>query len=149
VVTQFDHHTKIRMPRIVGRYHQDSLRTRKLLQNVKTVDYALATDIHESISDKEKTLHATNIQQAQELDEFYKNKFIKLGLYDYLSTSLNRLYREAYNLAYNMAKMAERTYKFETYDDTIFIANDNWQLDNAGCLQANVYYYSFNDQRTL
>ena len=48
-----------------------------------------------------------------------------------------------------MAKMAERTYKFETDDDTIFIANDNWQLDNAGCLQANVYYYSFNDQRDL
>ena len=88
-------------------------------------------------------------QQAQELDEFYKNKFIKLGLYDYLSTSLNRLQREAYNLAYNMAKMAERTYKFETDDDTIFIANDNWQLDNAGCSQANVYYYSFNDQRDL
>jgi hypothetical protein len=48
-----------------------------------------------------------------------------------------------------MAKMAERTYKFETDDDTIFIANDNWQLDNVGCLQANVYYYSFNDQRAL
>ncbi len=38
--------------------------------------------------------------------------------------------------------MAERTYKFETDDDTIFIANDNWQLDNVGCLQANVYYFT-------
>ena len=98
---------------------------------------------------KKKLFKQQTFQQAQELDEFYKNKFIRLGLYDYLSTSLNRLYREAYNLAYNMAKMAERTYKFETDDDTIFIANDNCQLDNAGCLQANVYYYSFNDQRAL
>jgi hypothetical protein len=94
----------------------------------------LVADIRVKISEKDSDIHDTNIQQANELDEFYKNKFTKLGLYDYLSTSLNRLYREAYTLAYNMAKMTERSYEFETNDDTIFIANDNWQLDNAGLL---------------
>ena len=71
------------------------------------------------------------MEQASEMDEFYKNKFTRLGLYHYLATSLNCLYREAYNLAHNIAKTAERTYRFETDDDTPFIADDNWELDNA------------------
>src|SRR5690606_20411309 len=65
---------------------------------------------------------------------FYKNKFSNLGLYTYLSTTLNRLYREAYNVAHDLAKMAERTYKFERDDDTVFIAGDNWQPERAGLL---------------
>jgi hypothetical protein len=33
-----------------------------------------------------------------------------------------------------MAKMAESAYRFELDDNTIFIANDNWQFDRAGLL---------------
>jgi len=94
----------------------------------------LAADIRVSIAEKDRDLHEKTIEQANELDEFYKNKFTKLGLYDYLSVSLNRLYREAYIQAYNMAKLAELAFGFETDDKTSFIADDNWQLDNAGLL---------------
>src|SRR5262249_25136273 len=73
-------------------------------------------------------------EQADELHEFYKDKFTNLGLYNYLSTTLNRLYREAYNVAYDLAKIVERTYRFERDDDTIFIAADNWQFDRPGLL---------------
>ena len=95
---------------------------------------ALAAEIRVSISENERDLHLKNIEQANELDEFYKNKFTKLGLYDYLSTSLNRLYRDAYNMAYKMSKMAREAYKFERDDDEPFIAEDNWQPNNAGLL---------------
>lgn len=94
----------------------------------------LVAEIRQSIAEKDLEIHEKNIEQADELHEFYKGKFTNLGLYNYLSTTLSRLYREAYNVAYDMAKMAERTYQFERDDDTIFIAGDNWQFDRAGLL---------------
>lgn len=105
-------------------------------QEIKQVDQQiLAAGVRVAIAEKDLEIHGTNVDQAEELDEFYKSKkFTNLGLYDYLSVTLNRLYREAYNIAHDMAKMAERTYQFERDDNTIFIASDNWQFDRAGLL---------------
>ena len=105
-------------------------------QELKQVEQQrLAADIRQLIAEKDLEIHEENMEQADELHEFYENKFTSLGLYNYLSTTLNRLYREAYNVAYEMAKLAERAYQFERDDDdTIFIAGDNWQFDRAGLL---------------
>jgi len=104
-------------------------------QELKQVEQQrLAADVRQLIVEKDLEIHEKNMEQADELHEFYKNKFTSLGLYNYLSTTLNRLYRQAYNVAYDLAKMAERTYQFERDDDTIFIAGDNWQFDRAGLL---------------
>lgn len=94
----------------------------------------LAAEIRSLIAEKDLEIHEKNMEQTDELNDFYKNKFTSLGLYDYLASTLNRLYRQAYNVAYTMAKMAESAYRFELDDDTIFIANDNWQFDRAGLL---------------
>ncbi len=84
-------------------------------QELKQMDnQVLASDIKVKIAEKEIDIHNKNIEQANELDEFYRDKFTNLGLYNYLCTSMSRLYREAYNVAYDMALMAERAYKFET-----------------------------------
>jgi hypothetical protein len=104
-------------------------------QELKQVDQqSLAAEIRQQIAEKDLENHKQQMEQADELDAFYKNKFTNLGLYTYLSTNLNRLYREAYNIAYYMAKMAEKAYQFERDDSTIFIAGDNWQFDRAGLL---------------
>ncbi|MCI5146979.1 MAG: hypothetical protein D3923_16015, partial [Candidatus Electrothrix sp. AR3] len=105
-------------------------------QELKQVDQqSLAADIRQQIAEKDLENHKVQMEQADELDDFYKNKFTNLGLYTYLSTNLNRLYREAYNIAHDMAKMAEKAYQFERDDDSsMFIAEDNWQYDRAGLL---------------
>lgn len=104
-------------------------------QELKQVEQQrLVAEIRTLIAEKDLEIHEKNMEQADELHEFYKNKFTNLGLYNYLSTTLNRLYRAAYNVTYDLAKMAERTYQFERDDDTIFIAGDNWQFDRAGLL---------------
>ena len=106
-------------------------------QEMKEIDKQLiASNIRVQIAEKEIEIHDKNVEQATELDEFYRNKFTNLGLYNYLSTSMFRLYREAYNLAYDMALKAEDAYKFEYGDDdtTFFILPDNWQFDRAGLL---------------
>ena len=69
-------------------------------QELKQVEQQrLAADVRQLIAEKDLEIQENNIEQADELHEFYKNKFTSLGLYDYLSTALTRLYREAYNVA--------------------------------------------------
>ncbi len=96
-----------------------------------------AAEIRKTIAQKDLEIHQERMKQTDELDEFYLNKFTNLGLYDYLCSNLNLLFREAYNVAYDLAKVAEQAYQFEIDDDegeTIFIATDNWQFDRAGLL---------------
>ena len=119
------------------RREQDWVQQLKLAQQeIKQIEQQLlAAEIRKSIDEKDQEIHVKNIEQSIELDEFYKNKFTNLGMYDFLSVNLNRLYREAYSVAFEMAKMAEKTYQFECDDDTtFFVANDNWQFDRAGLL---------------
>ncbi len=94
----------------------------------------MAAEIRSLIAEKDLETHEKTMEQANELNDFYKNKFTNLGLYNYLSTTLNRLFREAYHVAYDMAKMAELAYQFELDGDAFFIANDNWQFDRTGLL---------------
>lgn len=94
----------------------------------------LASVIRQQIAEHELDIHEKNIEQSDELFEFYKNKFTNLGLYNYMASTLNRLYRDAYNIAHDLAKQAEVAYQHEHYDDEIFIQADNWQFDRAGLL---------------
>jgi hypothetical protein len=111
--------------------HQLTLSQQELLQ---VEQQRLAADVRKSIAQNDLDIHLKNIEHAAELDEFYRNKFTNLGLYNYLSTSMFRLYREAYNLAYDMALKVEQAYKFELDESAAFIAHDNWQFDRAGLL---------------
>lgn len=101
---------------------------------VQAEQQRLAADIRVQIATKDGEIHEKNREQAEELHEFYKNKFTNLGLFNYQSTTLNRLYREAYHMAYDMALMAQNSYGFETDDNSPYIAADNWQFDRAGLL---------------
>ena len=94
----------------------------------------LAAQFKIDIAKRELTVHNKNVQQNEEVMNFFKNKFTNLGLYQYLSNNLTRLYRDAYNLAFDMALQAEQGYQFETDDDNFYISTDNWQYDRAGLL---------------
>jgi uncharacterized protein YgfB (UPF0149 family) len=113
-------------------WHQQLLLAQQELKQVE--QQRLAADIGTTIATKELDIHQTTMDQADELDEFYKDKFTGLGLYNYLATTLTRLHHEAYNVADDLARMAQRAYQFERDDDTVFVAPDNWQFDRAGLL---------------
>ncbi|MGH9959511.1 MAG: hypothetical protein ACREBC_20685, partial [Pyrinomonadaceae bacterium] len=104
------------------------------LERVQFDKQILAAEVRIQLSEKDLAAHDQQIEQSAELHEFYKDKFTNLGLYTHLASSLSRLYREAYNLAHDMAMKAQRAYQFETDDQTFFVGNDNWQADKAGLL---------------
>jgi len=118
------------------RREQDWRQQLKLAQQeYKQTDFQLlAADIRQQIAEKDLEIHEKNIEQSDELYDFYKGKFTNLGLYNYLASTLNRLYRNAYNIAYDLAKQAETAYRFETFDSEVSVQADNWQFERAGLL---------------
>jgi hypothetical protein len=113
-------------------WHQQLLLAQQEIKQVE--QQRLAAEIRATIAGRELDIHQTAMDQADELDEFYKDKFAGLGLYNYLATTLTRLHHEAYNVADELARMAQRAYQFERDDDTVFVAPGNWQFDKAGLL---------------
>ena len=45
----------------------------------------LAAEIRISIAEKDLEMHERNIEHAQELDDFYRDKFTNRGLFEYMS----------------------------------------------------------------
>lgn len=112
--------------------HQRTLAQQELRQMEQQL---LAAEIRQEIAQKDLEIHEQMIAHVDELDAFYKDKFTNLGLYNYLATTLNRLYREAYNVAHELALMAQKACQFERVDETTFdIVDNNWQFDRAGLL---------------
>lgn len=94
-----------------------------------------AAEIRLKIAGHSKEIHEKTIAQAEEVYEFYRDKFSSLGRYTYLSSMLNRRYREAYNTAFAAAKMAEQAFRFERPgDDAGLLTNEYWDASQAGLL---------------
>jgi hypothetical protein len=73
--------------------------------------------IRRDIAERAIKQHAKTLEQANEIYEMYRDRFTNVGLYTWLSTETQRLYREAYNATYSLARLAERAYRFERDDD--------------------------------
>jgi hypothetical protein len=94
-----------------------------------------AACIRVDIAKNSLDLHDKTIAQAEEIFALYRDKFSSFGLYTWLSTQLHRLYREAFNMAVAVAKMAEQAYRFERGEEnTTFLASTHWDTAHSGQL---------------
>jgi hypothetical protein len=110
---------------------------KKLAENeIEQVDKDInVSEIRCDIAQKSLDTHQKEIEQLKEIDEFYQDKFSNLGLYTWLSTTLQRSYREAYNNAYSMAKLAEQAFHFERGNTSeSFLQGNYWDASKAGLL---------------
>jgi hypothetical protein len=96
---------------------------------------ANAAAIRLDAANRALTLHQKSIDQLQEMIDRTDGKFTNLGLYVWLCTQLQRLYRGAYQNAFALAKLAEQAYRFERGDDTSpGLAASYWDATHAGLL---------------
>lgn len=92
-------------------------------------------ELRGEIANRSLEIHDQTAEQLDEVYEYYQDKFTNLGLYTWLSTAVQRLYREAYNNAYAMSKLAEQAYRFERGDDAAELINPNhWEASKSGLL---------------
>lgn len=115
-----------------GWQHQVDLADHELKQIEKQL---AAANLRQEIAVRSLEIHNKTIEQVEEIFDFYNTRFTNLGRYTWLSTTLQRVYREAYNSAYTMARLAEQAYRFERGDDrTPLLQADYWDASNAGLL---------------
>ncbi|MFC9439763.1 neuraminidase-like domain-containing protein [Nocardia sp. NPDC057030] len=94
-----------------------------------------AATAHLSIAQSERDNHDLQIRQAGEVDQFLTGKFTNRELYDWMIGRLATSFFQAYQLAYDVAKRAERSYRHELgVEDSNFINFGYWDSLHKGLL---------------
>jgi hypothetical protein len=115
--------------------HQVNLAARELM--------AIGRQIIGSLIAEQAALHEyknvkTQIEQAQEVQNFLQNKFTNAPFYDWMGSELSGLYYQYYRFACDTARRAEQTMKRELMrpelDDTQFIQFNYWDSGHKGLL---------------
>src|SRR5262249_4509742 len=94
-----------------------------------------AADIRQKIAEDELANHEKQIEQAEEIEDFLRDKFTNQDLYNWMWSQVSAVYFQAYKLAYDLAKRAERVYRHELgITDSAFIPFGNWDNLRQGLL---------------
>lgn len=72
-----------------------------------------AANIRLQIAQAELANHRQQIQNSQTIEQFLLTKFSKQELYDWMNNQLQAAHKQAYQLAFDMARCAESAYRFE------------------------------------
>jgi hypothetical protein len=88
-----------------------------------------------AIAEKELENHDLQIEHSQAVDEYMRNKYTNQQLFDWQVRQVAALYFQSYQLAYDMAKRAEKSFQFEIGDPSaIFVQFGYWDSLKKGLL---------------
>ncbi len=92
-----------------------------------------AAKIRVAIAQSELNIQNQQIQDAQEVQDFLTNKYTSQDLYAWTISDISAIYFQCYNMAYELAKKAERAYRFERgLTDSNFIQFGYWDSLRKG-----------------
>jgi Tc toxin complex TcA C-terminal TcB-binding domain/Neuraminidase-like domain/Putative peptidoglycan binding domain len=113
--------------------HQAELATKELKQVQKQI---AAAEIRLAISEHELQNHELQIEHSKEVDAYMRSqKFTNQELYNWMLGKLSGIYFQSYQLAYDVAKRAERAYRHELgLKDSNFIQFGYWDSLRKGLL---------------
>lgn len=109
-------------------------------EEIRQIDkQILALNIRKSIAEKELENHRQQIEHASNIDDYMRHlKFSGESLYGWMESQLSGLYFCAYQMAYDLAKCAERAMRYELGDDTIsFVQFGHWDNLRKGLLSGD------------
>ena len=94
-----------------------------------------AATIRTTITQQELNNHLKQIENAETVETFMRSKYTNQELYTWMVGEVSRLYFQSYKLAYDLAKCAERAYRFERgLTDSNFIQFGYWDSLKKGLL---------------
>jgi hypothetical protein len=109
---------------------------------ITNIDKQILTQtIRTDIANQEITNQQKQIDNAQEVEEYLRNKYTNQDLYSWMEGQLRTLYYQAYTLAYELAKKAEKVFRFERGLTTSnFIQFGYWDAAYDGLLAGERLY---------
>jgi hypothetical protein len=103
---------------------------REIIQLDKQITSA---DIKIQISQKELANHKQQIENTKQVEEYLKGKFTNQELYQWMKEQLFFVYKQSFNMAYDMAKKVELCYRYELGTPiTNFIQYGYWDNSMQG-----------------
>lgn len=93
-----------------------------------------ASGLRKEMLEKELDVHEKSIEQKEEEYNFLKEKFTNQELYQWMVSQLASLYFQAYKMAYEFAKAAEKAYQFERHTQDTYINFGHWDGLKKGLL---------------
>lgn len=99
-----------------------------------------AAEIRVAIMEKEMDNHAAQIENSREVSDFMTNKFTNKELYNWMSDKLSAVYFQSYQMAYDLAKKAQRCFQYELASDQTFIQFGYWDSLRKGLLSGDKLY---------
>jgi Tc toxin complex TcA C-terminal TcB-binding domain/Neuraminidase-like domain len=106
-------------------------------EEIRQIDkQIIALQIRKSIASKELENHRKQIEHARNIDDYMRHlKFSGESFYGWMESQLSGLYFSAYQMAYDLAKKAERAYQFELGEPSSnFIQYGHWDSLRKGLL---------------
>lgn len=114
--------------------HQSKLALAELKQIQKQI---VAAEIRKDIAERELSNHDTQIDNAQQVEDFMRSKFTSQQLYRWLSSQIAEVYFRTYQLALDQARRTERAYLHElglNLSTAPFVQTGNWDTLKRGLL---------------
>lgn len=109
---------------------QANLASKEIIQVDKQITSA---DIRIQVAEKELENHKKQIENAKTVELFLKDKFTNQELYQWIKEQLFAVYKQSYNLAFELAKKAEKAYQYEMgVEKTNFITYGYWDNSRQG-----------------
>jgi hypothetical protein len=119
---------------------QQDLATKELAQIDKQI---LASQIREQIAEQELVNHEQQLENARQVEDFYRNKYTQEELYGWMVGEISTIYFQCYQLAYDLAKKAEKAYRYELgLPSSNFIQFGVWDSFRKGLMSGERLYLS-------
>lgn len=97
-----------------------------------------AAQIRMAIAEKDLDNQELQMANAEAVDEYMRNKYTNEQLYNWMISQISKVYFQAYQLAYDMAKKAEKCYQYELgIKDSSFIQFGHWDSLKKGLLSGD------------
>ena len=94
-----------------------------------------AAQVRLAIAEKELENQELQIEQSEAVDEYMRSKYTNQQLYDWQVRQMASIYFQSYQLAYDMAKRAEKCFQFELGDPSAaFVQFGYWDSLKKGLL---------------
>lgn len=99
----------------------------------------VAAEIRLVIAEKDLENHELQIENSKAMYEAMTSKFSTQKLYSWMLEQTSKIYFEAYNMAFKLAKTAEECYKYELglEDSSTIIKSDCWESLREGLMSGD------------
>lgn len=113
------------------------------VKEIEQVDRSIAAaEMRVALAEKELENHALQIENARASDAFMRSKYTNQELYQWQTGQISGVYFQSYRLAYDLAKRAERCFRFELgLQDSSYISFGYWDSLKKGLLSGERLQY--------